>query len=297
MSGEIQISGFTFVRNGVQFDYPFEESVRSLLPLVDELIVNVGIGSDETLARVEALARTDKKIQIFQSAWDDNLREGGLVLSQQTNLALQRCKGGWGVYLQADEVLHEEDYEKIRKDLARAEKDSRVDGLVFRYVHFYGDFSIVNRNPSAYRREVRAVRLGRQIFSWKDAQGFRKKVGDGRFEKLHVLETEARIFHYGWVRPQEVMREKTVAMDKLYHQDGGGTGDNYKYKRIFGLERFKDTHPSVMAPRVSQKRWDIDLLKAPLVFTIKDFRKVLAWCIEKLTGRLPFEYKNYIRIG
>lgn len=284
----MKISGFTFIRNGVKFDYPFEESLRSLLPLVDELVILVGKGEDSTLEKVRALG--DPKLKIFETVWDDSLRQGGAILAQQTNLAMEKCEGEWGIYLQADEVLHEEDYPAIRAAIAAA--DDAVDGIVFHYVHFYGDFFVVNRNPSAYRREVRAVRLNRGVVSWKDAQGFRKKVGNS-YEKLRVAPAAARIFHYGWVRPPQVMQKKTEAMDKLYHSDGGGTGDNYKYKRIFGLERFTGTHPKVMASRVSAKSWSVELLSAPLVFHWKDIRKVLARQVEKLTGWLPGEYRNY----
>lgn len=289
----IALSGFTFVRNGAKFDYPFEESLRSLLPVVDELVVLVGKGEDDTLARIQAIAATEPKIQIFESVWDDSLRQGGAILAQQTNLAMSYCRGEWGVYLQADEVLHEEDTGKIRAAIERVRGRNDVDGLLFDYVHFYGDFFVVNYNTTAYRHEVRAVRLSKDIVSWKDAQGFRRRQPDGSFEKLRVVSCGARIFHYGWVRPPEVMKEKTVAMDKLYHADGGGTGDNYRYKRIYGLERFTGTHPAVMLKRVEEKRWKVDLMAAPLVFTVKDVRKVLARTVEKLTGWLPGQYKNY----
>lgn len=292
---EIEISGFTFVRNGVQFDYPFEESLRSLLPLVDELVVVVGKGGDETLERVKALAEAEPKIRVHESVWDEGLRQGGLILSQQTNLAMSLCRGRWGVYLQADEVLHEDDIGQIRAAIGVAGQFKEVDGLLFDYVHFYGDFFVVNRNPSAYRHEVRAVRLNHGIVSWKDAQGFRKKTEFG-FEKLKVIRTGARIFHYGWVRPPEVMKKKTVAMDKLYHADGGGTGENHIYKRIYGLERFAGTHPAVMHERVEKKRWKVDLMAAPLVFTLKDIRKVFARAMERWTGWLPGEYRNYKRV-
>ncbi|NUM89285.1 MAG: glycosyltransferase family 2 protein [Bdellovibrionales bacterium] len=293
----MRVSGFTFVRNGVQFDYPFEESLRSLAPLVDELVVNVGKGLDATMERVARVAADfPGKFQVFESVWDEKLREEGLVLSQQTNLALARCSGDWGVYLQADEVLHEDDYTALRQSLAESLSDPRVDGLLFDYVHFYGDFQVINRNPSAYRREVRAIRLGRAIESWKDAQGFRRRRTDGSMEKLRVKHSGARVFHYGWVRPPEVMKEKTLAMDTLYHADGGGTGDNHRYKRIYGLERFSGSHPKVMATRVKEKSWRVDLLRAPLVFKAGDVRKVLARLVESLTGWLPGEYKNYRRI-
>jgi hypothetical protein len=295
-----RISGFTFVRDGVRFGYPFAEAVLSLLPLVDELVVVVGRGSDETLARLQALAREHGKIRIHESEWDERLRKDGAILAQQTDLALSHCTGDWGLYLQADEVLHEEDYPEIRAALARAHENPEVDGLLFDYVHFYADFFVVNRSPSAYRHEVRAVRLNRGMVSWKDAQGFRRKIAHGNhahFEKPRVLRSGARIFHYGWVRPPEVMREKTVAMDRLYHGESGGTGENYRYKRIFGLERFTGSHPAVMGPRVAEKRWEVDLMAVPLSWEWGDARKVISRAIERATGWLPFQYRNYEIVG
>ncbi|MGE3260617.1 MAG: glycosyltransferase family 2 protein [Bacteriovoracia bacterium] len=294
---EVLVSGFTMLRNGVQYDYPFIESIRSLLPLVDELVVVVGLGTDDTLTQIKFLAAENPKIVVKESVWDEKMRKEGLILSEQTTLAMSYCRGKWGIYLQADEVLHEEDYPKIRAALDEAKNREDIDGLLFDYVHFYGDFFVVNRNPSAYRHEVRAVRLDRGVVSWKDAQGFRREV-NGRFEKLRVLHCGARIFHYGWVRPPEVMKEKTVAMDKLYHAEGSaGTGDNYIYKRIYGLERFTDSHPATMKERIEQKRWKVDLMAQPMIFRPEDVRKVISRWIERLTGWLPGQYKNYRRVS
>jgi len=77
------VSGFTFVRNAVKYDYPVEASVRSLLPLVDELIVCLGNSDDTTEALIKSIA--DPKIKIIHSVWDDSLREGGRVLAVETN--------------------------------------------------------------------------------------------------------------------------------------------------------------------------------------------------------------------
>ena len=297
MPADLKISGFTFVRNGLKFDYPILESLRSQLPLVDELVIVVGRGEDDTLAKVQSLAAVEPKLRVLESEWDESLRRNGAILAQQTDLALSHCSGQWGIYLQADEVLHEEDYPLIRAAIERAHLREEVDGILFDYVHFYGDFFVVNRSPSAYRHEVRAIRLGRGMVSWKDAQGFRRKVEHGNhshYLKPRVICSHARIFHYGWVRPPEVMREKTVAMDKLYHADGEpGTRDNYKYKRIYGLERFAGSHPAVMKERIEAKRWSVDLMSYPLTWEWKDARKVLARAIEKTTGWLPFQYRNY----
>ena len=43
---KMKISGFTFIRNGNKFDFPYIESIKSILPLVDELVIAVGDSED-----------------------------------------------------------------------------------------------------------------------------------------------------------------------------------------------------------------------------------------------------------
>src|SRR4051812_21035789 len=197
----MKISGFTLVRNAVAFDYPFLESLRSLLPLVDELVINVGIGDDNTRDQVELFAKQEGqgKVRFFESNWgldDPEKKRGGLILSEQTNLALDQCTGDWCLYLQADEVLHEEDYSKIKKALEKNHPRKEVEGLLFDYVHFYGSYDVIQKTRSAYRREVRAIRRNSGARSQGDAQSFRHPDG----KKLNVVKANARVFHYGWVR-------------------------------------------------------------------------------------------------
>lgn len=291
-----RISGFSFIRDGVKLDFPFLESYRSLLPLVDEMVVVVGESSDRTLDFLKELAREMPKVKVLTSKWDEGLRKDGLILSQQTNLALAKCTGDWGIYIQADEAFHEEDYKNIIAKIGDADQRPEVDGLLFSYLHFYGDFSIINRNPSAYRNEIRAIKLGRRIESFKDAQGFRKRDADGNLIKLNVIHSEARVFHYGWVRPPQKMQEKTVVMDRLYHLKEEATGDNHRYKHIIGLEKFLGTHPKVMQARIHAKNWNARLLEEKLEWSWGDIRKIFALLWEKLTGELPFSYRNYIRV-
>ncbi|MBI2604515.1 MAG: glycosyltransferase [Deltaproteobacteria bacterium] len=293
----MRVSGFTILRNGVEFDFPFRESILSALPICDEFIVNVGVSTDGTRQALEDFARAlpsagASKVKLFESAWpldDPEKRKGGAILSEQTNLALERCRGDWCLYLQADEVLHEEDLPLLRRQF---EELDEPEALVFRYVHFYGTYDVIQTSRSSYRREVRAIRNGRGIRSAGDAQGFRR--GDG--SKVEAVLTSARIFHYGWVRHQEIMRAKTGFMDTLYHPgaspDRPVTGDNYLYKRIVGLRPFRGTHPAVMRERV-QNTPSFDFSKAPGVFHWKDTWKLLSGWIERLTGHRLFEYRNY----
>lgn len=298
------ISGFTIVRNGLKFDYPFIESLRSVLPICDEFVVNVGLSEDATYQAIEQLRSLltpseAAKIKMIETEWplnDAAKRQGGQILADQTNIAMSRCSGKWCLYLQADEVLHEEDLPLIREQLTQWVDDASVEGVVFQYVHFYGNYNVIQKSRSSYRREIRVVRNGLGIRSTGDAQSFRH--ADGR--KLAAALTSARVFHYGWVRPQQVMKEKTAFMDTLYHAGASvqapATGNNYLYKRIIGLQPFQGTHPHVMGERVKgAPRFDFSA--APRVFHLKDTWKVVSGWIESLTGYRPFEYKNYRLIG
>jgi hypothetical protein len=294
-----KISGFSLVRNGIKFDYPFLESWRSLLPLVDELVLNIGESDDESLLRAEKFAVDEGcgKVKIFQSHWplnDPEKKRSGLILSQQTNLALDQCKHDWCFYLQADEVLSEEDYPKFYAAFAAVES-SGAEAVVFQYRHFYGSFNVLQETRSAYRREVRLIKKSSGARSVGDAQSFLKEGGI----KLKALLSEARIFHYGWVRTPEAMREKTEFMDKLYHGEQSSTataphsGDNYRYKRFSGLKPYGGTHPMVMKKRIEEKGWNWDLKSSSFVFTAGDIKKIVLDGWEKLTGHRPFEFKNY----
>lgn len=295
----MKVSGFFIIRNGKRFDYPFLESLRSVLPVVDELIINVGNGDDSTLSDIQKFAESEGqgKVILFESHWpldDPEKRKDGKILSEQTNLALDRCSGDWCIYIQADEVLHEDDYPALRKALQEAHLRPEVDGLLFDYRHLYGSFDVVQESRSAYRREVRAIRRKSGARSVGDAQSFRLPDGS----KPRVILSGARVFHYGWVRTPEAMKEKTAFMDTLYHgahppQTPPATGTNYKYKRFWGLKRFQETHPSVMRERIRLRNWNWDLENSPIIFGRKDLTKIPLDCFESLTGIRLFEYRSY----
>ena len=103
----MKVSGFSICRNAVKFDYPVVEAIRSALPIVDEFVVNVGRSDDGTLDLIRSIG--SDKIRIVETVWDDSMKKDGLLFSHETNKALARCSGDWALYLQADEVLHEQD--------------------------------------------------------------------------------------------------------------------------------------------------------------------------------------------
>jgi hypothetical protein len=88
----MKITGFTIIRNAVMNDYPIVESISSILPVVDEMIVLMGDSQDETEKLVRSIG--SPKIIIHPSVWDPSLKEGGRVLAAETDKAFQHISPG-----------------------------------------------------------------------------------------------------------------------------------------------------------------------------------------------------------
>lgn len=285
----MKVSGFTFIRNARKFDYPIEEAIRSILPLCDEVVVAVGKSEDDTREMVAALG---PKIRIIDTVWDDNLREGGRVLAEETNKAFDAISrdSDWAFYIQGDEVLHEKYIPAVRQGLEKWKGDSRVEGLLFNYVHFYGSYDFVADSRKWYRREVRVVRPDSAIRSYRDAQGFRK---NGK--KLWVKPVDAAIHHYGWVKDPRQQQAKQQEFNKLWHSDDKvkemvGDAEIFDYSGIESLKPFEGTHPLVMKDRLQRLNWKLQLDPSAKNLSLKD--RVLK-LIEDSTGWRIGEYKNY----
>jgi len=276
------------LRNGLKMDYPFREAILSALPVCD-LFYYVAVGQSEDDTRAAVAALNDPRLVILDSQWDLSLREGGKVLAQETNkLLAQLPPCDWALYLQADEVLHEDDYPALRESLERYVHDPRVEGLVFDYLHFYGSYRWVGASRRWYRREVRVIRPWPDMQAYRDAQGFRRA---GR--KLRVKRSGARIFHYGWVRPPEKQRAKLQELHRYWHDDtwiATHLPERFIYDGHDRLVPFSGTHPAVMKERVCQESWHFEYdparVKRPL------HERLLEW-IEVHTGWRPGEFRNY----
>jgi hypothetical protein len=284
----VLISGFTVVRNAEIMGYPVAQAIRSILPIVDEYVVGVGRGDDGTLAMIESI--DDPKLRIFESEWDTTKQQGGHILSEKTNEALDRCRGDWCFYLQADEVVHENDLEAIRGAAADYRRDPAVEGLLFRYVHFYGSYSVEAKSRNWYRQEVRIVRRDSGVRSVGDAQSF--MAGD---RKPRVRWSGGTIYHYGHVKPPQQMGEKNKHMYRWYH--GNRYDDaftDFRYRQRYGLRRFEGSHPAVMRDLVASQDWSFEPRFAPRDWNRKDYKNVLSDVAEKLLGRRLGERRKFV---
>lgn len=294
----MKVSGFTFVKNAVKYGYPVVESITSVLPIVDEMIVCLGDSEDETNKLIENIST--EKIKVIHSVWDNNLREGGKVLAVETNKAMDATASNsdWLFYIQADEVLHEKYHPVIVGAMEKYKDDARVEGLLFKYHHFYGSYRFIGDGRRWYSKEIRVIRNNKNIRSYRDAQGFR--LND---RKLNVKLIDAYIYHYGWVRNPVEMQKKYADFGKLWHTDEGyenwaeelkKKSAEFDYSTIDSLTVFRGTHPAVMTQLVSKEDWkfDIDVKKK----NFKNTKHRILYFIWKNFGWRPFEYSNYKRI-
>lgn len=277
----INLYGFTLLRNGVKYDYSFKESLLSLAPLVKKIYLALDSGDDTSEEELKAMPF----VKIIPSLWDMNLKKG-LVLSVETNKALKALRedvddlvSAWGIYLQADEVLHQDDYEILKADIEKAHNEG-FDAISFRYLHFWQTHHHLAISKKWYPHEVRAIKLDSNIESWGDAQGFRN------FQKIFY--TEARIFHYGHVREQSSYKEKMRDMGKLYHSAADlekrlekGLKDARKNKCV----SYFGTHPDVMRDRILRMNDIWQLPERDVVYIVGNPQKYSIHLVSQINAR------------
>lgn len=309
----MKISGFSFVRNGSKLYYPVKESIKSILPICDEFIVAVGAGDKDDKSREEIESIGGDKVKIIDTVWDEKYCVRGAIHSVQTDIAKKACSGDWLFYLQADEVVHEDDLPIIHNRCEELLENRAVEGLLFKYIHFWGDYFHFHKSHGWYPYEIRIIRNLPEIRSFESAQSFRHfdywehpRQPKGT-RKLRVAPVNARIFHYGWTRPPHLMQNKRKYFDKS-HLGAARAEQRHKNEREyfdFGpldrLEKFTGTHPAVMLERIKSFDWGDKLQysgkpsrdRAPHKHE-KLRVKLLSWIEKNLNGgRQIFTFKNY----
>lgn len=317
----MKISGFTFVRNATKLFIPAKEAIASILPIVDEFVVALSQGDPDDTTEQEILSLNSDKIKIIRADWRPEDFPKNTLFAQQTDLAKKACTGDWLFYLQCDEAVHEKYLPIIKSAFEKFYKDTEVEGFVFKYKHFWGDFEHYNPSHAFYKREVRVIRNLPQIHSFKDAQSFRFHLTDFNYSfedyqrkentrKLNVAQIEAEIYHYGWVRPPELMGKKRRTSSTSYRgaeetaKRFKDEQDHFDYGPLNRVQKFKGSHPSSMREWSKKIYWKNELQYSgkpkPKAIKPKNERlkyRLLTWLeVNLLMGKQIGEFKNFKRI-
>jgi glycosyltransferase involved in cell wall biosynthesis len=287
MTVQAKISGFTFIRNGVELGYPFIESIKSLLPIVEEFVIAVGQSSDNTLEQIQAL--NEPKIRIIETVWNEKMSERGFVYAQQKMIAQYSCVGDWAFYLEGDEVLHEDDLEKIKKAVQNYHDDKRVEAIAFKYLHFYGDAKTYLDSPAWYKTEVRLIRNSIRSYApdglfWVIMDKHKK----GRMPNAKVC--DAHIYHYGYVRHSDYMQQKIDQVSKYWDSEtvkfDYGNIDNQT------LKPFTGNHPKIVKNWLSREAQSNFTLNPDYKLSTREKKHRLVKKIEKLLS-MDLSKKHY----
>lgn len=257
----MKVSGFTFIRNAVRYQFPVVECIRSVLPMVDEFVVAVGDSDDGTEELIRSIG--DERIVVVPSRWNPNLRTGGYVLAQQTNVALFSCTGNWAVYIQGDEAIHERDHGHLRKLMEKYADDDRVESLALHRMNFVGDYRTVYEPADDLC--VRIVKPHRFVLSRGDAAGFtvHPKFKE-RGRRITTVDTGTPIFHYMDIRTPEGYLAKNTASHLLWQEYGprgvASFDEHFQgaYARRF-LKRYDGTHAAPLGERISAHGYSFDI--------------------------------------
>jgi hypothetical protein len=275
----VSISGFTFLRNGVELGFPFEQSIRSLLPIVDEFVIAVGKSRDDTLQKILAIG--DPKIRIIETCWNERMSHRGFVYAQQKMIAQYACTGDWAFYLEGDEVLHESELTAIRDSVARHHDNPRVEALVFDYYHFFGSRNLIATGPSWYRRECRLIRNTIRTYA-PDGQYWLVTENHKRGRNPRAALANAHIYHYGWIRQLEKMQKKMDQVSRYWSHEP----PKIQYSQVDArmLTRYDGSHPAIMEQWLETEAQQDFAIDPHYRLTRRDQRLRVKQSIEQWTG-------------
>ena len=247
----MKVSAFTFIKNGQILGYPFLQSIQSVLPIVNEFVINVGESEDDTLALIESL--NNSKIRIIKSKWNNLMKDRGYVYGQQKMIAQFNCTGDWLFYVEGDEVYHEKDLKNIYKAMETHLDDTNVEALAFGFYHFYGNSASLLDSPGWYRSEARIIKGSIRTYApdglfWLVLDSNKK----GRYPRAKKV--NANCYHYGWVRSEDQMNLKSKKVQRYW----GGSPIKIDYSQIDQsiIKEFNGSHPKIIStwlPKCSGK--------------------------------------------
>jgi glycosyltransferase involved in cell wall biosynthesis len=298
----MRTSGMTILRNTIQFDYAFEESIRSALPLCDEFIVVVGQSDDGTREAVEAM--NEPKIQIVDTEWSKRIEPQKLVLAQQTNIGLHLCRGDWVIYLQANEVLHESSLPVLEKAMDQHREDPRVEALLLERLEFYMDYDHFTAvYPYRYKYTPKILRPYIGTYSIRDAMSvavFDHFSLRGRYPRS--ADTGEDLFRYGQVRSRAAYSGKqqnaTHLKDAPEKRPLEFDDQFNHFPRAF-IQKFTGSHPAVMTERIEKFRDQISLENPRwrTNVTLKERQRLMETWFYRTFGIPGIRSKRYKLIG
>ncbi len=199
------------IKNGVSQGYPFWESLESCLSFADEVVISEGCSTDGTSEYIRKFVSTHSnmtKFRVYSDDWNSFSTSCGEVIAKVSDKNMRRCEYEWVYYLQADEILHPENSEFVRRI---AETDDGYNAVRFPFYHFINSWTPIPRGQVAYDYAIRMVKNRKDIHFLGDAWTFHGHVEP----TCHQDMVPKPIYHLGWVFPKNI-DIKHIEHERLY---------------------------------------------------------------------------------
>lgn len=199
------LGGNICIRNGFDLDYCWREAIQSLVNVCDVVSVSDGESTDGTQEAIREWMKYEPKIVLNVYPWP-NPKGNPDWYVDWLDYNRNHLQADWQFQLDADEILHENSYDEIRRFIDGPQDRT---GVVTRF-NFWKDGQ--HLIPDGFCCSKRPIRLSPQkLFLASDGY-------DQRGERAAALGTATKIEigHYGFIRKPEQFFKKERLLQGMY---------------------------------------------------------------------------------
>lgn len=254
----MSLAGILCIRNGDRQDYSWREAGESLLGCCDELVICDCDSEDGTRQAIDAWAEREQRINRVNFPWTDPCGDN-MWYPTWINYARQHAKSTHCIYLDADEILHENSYAEVLKSARE------VTSLICQRFNFWRDAQSLIPHGHCCGHEV--IRCAPQTL-WVPSD-----YPDPRANEVMAIAVTAtvQIMHYGFLRKREAFFLKARSVHRIWN--GAGEFDsrlvsaeqeampwmeNHKVSEwVNDLVPFTGTHPEIIKPWLKERGYKI----------------------------------------
>jgi len=254
------------------------EAIHSALPICDEYIIVAGDSDDETLDHLASL--DDPRIRIIHTRWSPDTTPQKCLLAQQTNIGLGFCEGRWCLYLQANEVLHEDSLPQLHGLMEQHADNQAVEAMLLERLTMWSDYDhYIPVYPRRFKYTARIIRPNIGTYSIRDGMSFAIFDGfstKGRYPQS--IDSGIDLYRYGFVHS---VAQQAAKFERAVHKTEASeaAGMDYYSQRLPRqfIARYEGSHPQVMTDRIAAYPAEdrLDLNRCRTLLTPLERRRLL----------------------
>lgn len=195
------IAGYTHTLNPETHGFPYIESIKSMLGFCDEVVVVDGGSTDGSVEKIKEIGDDRIKVYVREWDWEEPCMDG-----MQKAYGRAMCSVGPNDFLwqqDADEVVHEDDYDKIRSIVKRFPTDTNLIHLPV--VELWGSHDDVRTDRHSWKwrlsrndfRITHGVNKDARVIDEKNGKTYAKKGQSDGCEYVDIM-TGDYIKHRGF---------------------------------------------------------------------------------------------------